>query len=204
MTFDLIKEPLSKIINGEIINLEESSSSCEAARILDSKSCIDLLCVRQEGVCGIASRSSSATKYPPSITLRNSILGSYANAEINKLSTAIKSASSGEPIIFPKYFFYARHQEENGVKELYDFVSLDTRELINFIFSPSGFNLAAHRQQYEKTKNAVYVDPTHKSLGGIRFEKNHKTTFVYLSLVYLEMSGIKYQYKKIVKKEVDP
>lgn len=199
----IVKSSLQSLLNGEIFSVEEEAqASSPTAQALDMSASSDLV-VRYQTSSAVFLAGSrllynsedDCKKYPLSMTLRNSVNGSYEVTELNKLHRAVSILQSGIPVIVPRYLCYARVYPKEEPKSLHDLLAIETIPLIQHIFSSTHLNLPElrHRMESDK-KEAVMLDSKLPSLAGIRTSGNN--TFLFIGKKYLDINGLPYLYKK--------
>lgn len=203
-----VKPHLHELLNGEIFSVEEEAHAMSpTARALDMYASTDLA-VRYQTTTAVflaASRllysDEAKCSFPFSLTLRNSVNGSYEVTELNKLQRAVSMFQAGTPVVLPRYLCYARIFPKEKPSTLYDLLAVETTPLIQHVFSPLQLNLPELRRQKENPKNGnekdeVPWDKENKQLAGIR--NSESNTFVYISKKWLDMHSIPYLYKKVI------
>ncbi len=198
----LVKAPLQELLHGDVFSVEEEAqASAPIPQALDQSASSDLV-VRYRTTSAIffaASRIFFATekdkKFPLSLTLRNSVKGSYEKTELNKLHTAVTLFEAGIPVVVPRYLCFARVYPENEPTNLFDLLATETIPLIKHVFNPSQLNLSnmRRRMESEKAPEAI-LDANMKSLAGIR--KKDDNTFLFMNKKYLDIYGLPYLYKQ--------
>ncbi|TWI70033.1 hypothetical protein IP91_01111 [Pseudoduganella lurida] len=199
----IVKSPLQTLLNGEVFSVEdESQAASPVAQVLDLSASSDLVVKYQTSSAAFLAASrllynneSECRSFPLSLTLRNSVNGSYELTELNKLQHAVSILDSGIPVIVPRYLCYARAFPKQDPDTLYDLLAVETVPLIRHVFSATHLNLPMLRMQMESRKqDEVVLEPNLKSLAGIR--TSGANTFLFLSKKYLDLHGLPYLYKK--------
>ncbi|NML30958.1 hypothetical protein [Paraburkholderia antibiotica] len=221
----LVKEPLQKLLQGEIFSVEaEANGGSAVAKVLDQSASSDLV-VRysQAGALYTAAsrirflkpRTGTGKKpFEASVTLRNTVKGSYDFTEINKLYRAVKLFRSGHPVILPRYLCAARvFRDAAGEPErLYDLLVLETVPFIEHCFETNALDLPKLRRDFElklkalswKQKNdpkrkdiEVNLEPKQREWVGIReFDGN---SFLFVNKTYLEQNGLPHLYQVVAQ-----
>lgn len=199
----IVKPPLQVLLNGEVFSVEEESqASSPTAQALDMSASSDLV-VRYQTTSAIflaASRllynsEDDCKKYPLSLTLRNTVNGSYEITELNKLQRAVSILQSGVPVVVPRYLCFARIFPKEEPNTLYDLLAVETIPLIQHVFSSTHLNLPGLRRRMESEKKSeVMLDDNLKWLAGIR--NSGGNTFLFIGKKYLDIHGLPYLYKQ--------
>ncbi|SMG45767.1 hypothetical protein [Paraburkholderia susongensis] len=217
----LVKDPLQKLLQGEIFSVEaEADTGSAVAKVLDQAASSDLV-VRYSHAGALYTAASrirflkprtGAQKKPfePSVTLRNTVKGSYECTEINKLHRAVKLFRAGHPVIVPRYLCAARvFKDRSGAPvRLYDLLVLETVPFIEHCFDAGALDLPKLRRDFELELKAltkeqkdnpdrkgteVNVEPKQRDWAGIReFEGN---SFLFVNKTYLEQNGLPHLYQ---------
>lgn len=203
----LMKEPLQKILEGEVISVEkETHASSPTALLLDKSASSDLI-IKYKTTSTLFFASSrimyfkhlyGCKSFQFSITLRDSVKGLFDITELNKLHAAISMLDNGIPVIVPRYLCYGRVYPMEAPTTLYDILVVDTIPLIKHIFSSSQMNIAKLRLK-KKTSGAkeIYISENMKSLAGIRTNGENGSTFLFISKDYIDMNGLPYLYQTL-------
>ncbi|MRW82845.1 hypothetical protein GJ698_01910 [Pseudoduganella sp. FT26W] len=200
----LVKAPLQTLLNGEVFSVEEEAqASSPVALILDTSASSDLVVQYHTTTAAFLAASrilyndkDDCRTFQLSLTLRNTVNGSYELTELNKLERAVSLLMKGIPVIVPRYLCYARVFPKDKPTALFDLLAVETIPLIQHIFSSPHLNLSVLRRQMESKNNEgeVLLDPTLKSLAGIR--KSKANTFLFLSKKYLDIHSLPYLYNR--------
>ena len=201
---NLVKAPLQVLLGGEVFSVEaEAQASSPVAQVLDKSASTDLA-VRYQTTSAVflaASRllysdDADCRRYPLSLTLRNSVNGSYESTELNKLKRAVDLLSCGVPVVVPRYLCFARLSQKDNPTQLFDVLAAETIPLIRHVFAPDQLGLPELRRRMESDKKKeVLLDDELKSLAGLRYSGDN--TFLFLNRRYLDMHGLPYLYQQM-------
>lgn len=218
----LVKEPLQNLLQGEIFSVEtEADTGSAVAKMLDQSASSDLI-VRYSHAGALYTAASRIRFLPrsgtnrkpfePSLTLRNTVKGSYEYTEINKLHRAVNLFRAGHPVVLPRYLCVARvFKDAHGAPvRLYDLLVLETVPFIEHCFAATALDLPKLRRDFELELKAlkkeqkensdrkgveVSIEPRQRGLAGIReFEGN---SFLFVNKTYLEQNGLPHLYQRL-------
>ena len=170
--------------------------------ILDQRIGCDLGLWDGEDLFFVANRvlsvdTSTGDRFPLSITLRDSVKGSYDQAEINKLKRLCDLNGKQLHHPMPNQMIFSRVVTDGPQPYLLDMVIIQTALLMEFLFDMRGFNLIALRERYRQ-QGRDHIDFCRRKpfWGGIRLNKSDGNTFVAISTSVLKEYNVPFQYKK--------